>query len=214
VFLLGDAAHLTPPFIGQGIGAGLRDATNLVWKLAAVLDGSRPDTILATYESERSPHVRHLIRLAIGLGRAMTGGGRVAALARQVVAPRLHLVPGLRARVLDSASPALRRSPLNRRTGPWSLAGRLCPNAPLGGGGRFDDEVAARYSVVCVGPVRPDLRVRAERASVVVLEVTPGEELFEWLRRGRVTAALVRPDRTVQRAGRDLGKLLADVDPA
>ncbi|MCT9143601.1 bifunctional 3-(3-hydroxy-phenyl)propionate/3-hydroxycinnamic acid hydroxylase, partial [Streptomyces violarus] len=55
VFLLGDAAHLTPPFIGQGLCAGLRDARNLAWKLAAVLQRGADERLLDTYESERKP---------------------------------------------------------------------------------------------------------------------------------------------------------------
>ena len=51
VFLLGDAAHLTPPFIGQGLGAGLRDADNLAWKLAHVLTGQAEEDLLATYDA-------------------------------------------------------------------------------------------------------------------------------------------------------------------
>ncbi len=54
VFLLGDAAHLTPPFIGQGMGAGVRDAANLAWKLAGVLDGTLPERVLDTYQAERN----------------------------------------------------------------------------------------------------------------------------------------------------------------
>ena len=73
VFLLGDAAHLTPPFIGQGMGAGLRDAANLAWKLAGVLAGRLPETVLDTYQAERKPHARALIRLAKLVGTAMTG---------------------------------------------------------------------------------------------------------------------------------------------
>src|SRR6185369_13493945 len=61
VFLLGDAAHLTPPFIGQGMGAGLRDAMNVAWKLAGVLDGTLPETVLDTYEIERKHHARAMI---------------------------------------------------------------------------------------------------------------------------------------------------------
>lgn len=65
VFLIGDAAHLTPPFIGQGLGAGMRDAHNLTWKLARVLQQGADERLLETYESEREPHVRHAIRLAV-----------------------------------------------------------------------------------------------------------------------------------------------------
>ncbi|PRC47599.1 3-(3-hydroxyphenyl)propionate hydroxylase, partial [Mycobacterium sp. ITM-2017-0098] len=77
VFLLGDAAHLTPPFIGQGMGAGLRDAMNLAWKLAGVLDNSLAPHVLDTYEQERKPHARSMIRLALGIGRCMTSGGEL-----------------------------------------------------------------------------------------------------------------------------------------
>ena len=54
MFILGDAAHLTPPFIGQGLCAGLRDAMNLAWKLAGVVNGWLPESVLDTYERERS----------------------------------------------------------------------------------------------------------------------------------------------------------------
>ena len=81
VFLLGDAAHLTPPFIGQGMGAGLRDAMNLAWKLAGVRQRTLPDGALDTYEQERKPHARHMIRFALDVGRAMTAGGELGNLA-------------------------------------------------------------------------------------------------------------------------------------
>ena len=75
--LLGDAAHLTPPFIGQGMGAGLRDATNVAWKLAGVLNGSLAPSVLETYEQERKPHPRWLAlqELAQSHERA-TGNGQ------------------------------------------------------------------------------------------------------------------------------------------
>ena len=76
VFLLGDAAHLTPPFIGQGMGAGLRDAMNLSWKIAGVLSGDLPESMLDTYEIERKPHAQAMIRLAKLVGVSMTKGGR------------------------------------------------------------------------------------------------------------------------------------------
>lgn len=89
VFLLGDAAHLTPPFIGQGMGAGLRDAMNLAGKLAGVINGERDGTVLDSYERERKPHARRMIRLALTVGRAMTAGGRTGDLARRALASAL-----------------------------------------------------------------------------------------------------------------------------
>ena len=75
MFILGDAAHLTPPFIGQGMGAGLRDAMNLAWKLAGAVNGWLPESVLDTYEQERMPHARYMIRFALAVGTAMTAGG-------------------------------------------------------------------------------------------------------------------------------------------
>jgi hypothetical protein len=71
VLLLGDAAHTMPPFMGQGLLSGIRDATNLSWKLAAVLGGRAEDTLLDTYEIERRPHVRGLIDMSIAVGQTV-----------------------------------------------------------------------------------------------------------------------------------------------
>jgi 3-(3-hydroxy-phenyl)propionate hydroxylase len=198
VFVLGDAAHLTPPFIGQGMGAGLRDAANLSWKLAGVLDGTLPASVLDTYETERRPHTRHMILLAITVGTLMTRGGRVGDLLRRLVAPRLHRVPGIRDKVLDSATPALHRGRfvLRRRWRP-SLPGSLCPNLPVDGERRFDDVAGGRFALVACAPVVEQDRREARARGAVVVDVRPGEPLHEWLTRGRARAAIVRPDGTV-----------------
>jgi 3-(3-hydroxy-phenyl)propionate hydroxylase len=69
VLLAGDAAHQTPPFLGQGMCSGIRDAQNLSWKLAAVVNGSAPDSLLDTYQAERAPHFRAIMERAIECGR-------------------------------------------------------------------------------------------------------------------------------------------------
>jgi 3-(3-hydroxy-phenyl)propionate hydroxylase len=71
VFLAGDAAHLTPPYAGQGMNSGVRDAHNLGWKLAQVVQGKLPDAALDSYEAERRGHAWSLIRLALNLGEVM-----------------------------------------------------------------------------------------------------------------------------------------------
>ncbi|MBB5827408.1 bifunctional 3-(3-hydroxy-phenyl)propionate/3-hydroxycinnamic acid hydroxylase MhpA [Micromonospora carbonacea] len=208
IFLLGDAAHLTPPFVGQGLGAGLRDAMNLAWKLAGVLDGSLPEGVLDTYETERRRHAHAMIRLAKLVGVAMTAGGRWGDAVRRVVAPRLRLVPGLQRLATDSETPALRRSALVRRP-PLGrgVAGRLCPNAVLDGDVRFDDVAAGRFAVVT--SVAPSAEQRADltRRGAVVVDAPPGSELRRWLAGGRARAAVVRPDGTVLAAGGTLADL-------
>ncbi|WP_324698866.1 bifunctional 3-(3-hydroxy-phenyl)propionate/3-hydroxycinnamic acid hydroxylase [Novosphingobium sp. RL4] len=71
VFLAGDAAHLTPPFAGQGMNSGVRDAHNLAWKLAEVTSGRLPERLLESYELERRDHVAAMIELALRMGRIM-----------------------------------------------------------------------------------------------------------------------------------------------
>ncbi|MCP1415581.1 bifunctional 3-(3-hydroxy-phenyl)propionate/3-hydroxycinnamic acid hydroxylase [Paenarthrobacter sp. A20] len=71
LLLAGDSAHLMPPFAGQGMCSGLRDAANLEWKLDLVLRGLAPDSILDTYGSERSEHVRHFIERSMQLGEVI-----------------------------------------------------------------------------------------------------------------------------------------------
>ena len=71
VFLAGDAAHLSPPFAGQGMNSGIRDAQNLGWKLAWCIRGLLGPGALASYEVERKPHAAALIRMAVQMGRVM-----------------------------------------------------------------------------------------------------------------------------------------------
>ncbi|MGO8849817.1 bifunctional 3-(3-hydroxy-phenyl)propionate/3-hydroxycinnamic acid hydroxylase MhpA [Mycobacterium sp.] len=207
VFLLGDAAHLTPPFIGQGLGAGVRDAANLAWKIAAVHHGTLAAGILDSYERERKPHARSMIRLALVVGWAMTGGGGVGDVARRTVLPRLRLVPGLRGKVVDSTTPALRSSGLV--CGSRRLAGTLCPNVLMPDGRRLDDALGTGFALITTDRPGADDEASLRRRGVIVLVADPDAALGAWLHRGRATAAVVRPDRTVARAGRDVAALCA-----
>jgi 3-(3-hydroxy-phenyl)propionate hydroxylase len=210
VFILGDAAHLTPPFIGQGMGAGLRDAANLAWKIAGVHHGTLASSVLETYERERKPHTQYMIRLALSVGWAMTGGGRLGNAARRAVLPRLRLIPGLRDKVVDSRTPALRRSAFVRRSlRPHRLAGTLCPNPALRDGQRLDDVLGAGFALISTARLGAADEAALRRRDVTVLVAETDSPLGAWLDRGRATAALVRPDRTVARAGRDLAALCA-----
>jgi 3-(3-hydroxy-phenyl)propionate hydroxylase len=160
VFLLGDAAHLTPPFIGQGLAAGLRDADNLAWKLAHVLTGRAGAGLLASYETERRPHAKALIKKAVRVGWAMTGGQDRAAAVR-----RIALAAAVRSdRVTEfmgsTATPrlkagALQRSP--RRLLPSGIPaalrpGGLIPNPLVSAGegppARLDTLLAGRTAVL------------------------------------------------------------------
>jgi len=96
VYLAGDAAHLTPPFAGQGMNAGVRDAFNIAWKLAAVTKGQFGPGLLASYEPERRDHAWSMIEFAINIGRVMAPPNRLAAFAIEWGFRALSLVPKAR----------------------------------------------------------------------------------------------------------------------
>jgi 3-(3-hydroxy-phenyl)propionate hydroxylase len=81
IFLAGDSAHQTPPFMGQGLCSGMRDVNNLVWKLAAVAGGSASDALLDTYTDERRPMAIAMVKHSVNTGKlidawaAMGAGG-------------------------------------------------------------------------------------------------------------------------------------------
>ncbi|MEV6926114.1 bifunctional 3-(3-hydroxy-phenyl)propionate/3-hydroxycinnamic acid hydroxylase [Dactylosporangium sp. NPDC051485] len=190
VFLLGDAAHQTPPFIGQGLGAGLRDACNLAWKLATDLatPGGAED-LLDSYERERAPHVRAQIRLAIVAGWAMTGGQDRAAAVRRVVLGAVWRLPGLKGLALRSTSPPLRGVGRGRR------AGTLCPQPRVVLDGRemwLDEALGPGWAILHTGA--PSATLEGARELRVTPELDPSGTLRRWLR-GRT--AILRPDRVV-----------------
>jgi 3-(3-hydroxy-phenyl)propionate hydroxylase len=96
-FLAGDAAHITPPFAGQGLVAGLRDAANLAWKLAWVVQGRANERVLDSYDTERRPHAKKIIRLARMLGAIVMPQHRGAAFAVHGLMSLLRLMPAGRA---------------------------------------------------------------------------------------------------------------------
>ncbi|MEX5720487.1 bifunctional 3-(3-hydroxy-phenyl)propionate/3-hydroxycinnamic acid hydroxylase [Geodermatophilus maliterrae] len=201
VLLAGDAAHLTPPFVGQGLGLGLRDVHQLAWKLAAVVAGAAGEELLDTHQAERRPHARALVRLAALLGRLMTGGGAAAAPARRAVLAAVGRVPALAAYATDSRTPALRGGPLVDRRGRAGrrLAGTLVPRARVRADGRdcrLDDVLGAGPAVLTAGDGVLTVETGGRRTEVDDVDGV----LTAWLRAGRATTVAVRPDRVVRSA--------------
>jgi len=138
----------------------------------------------------------------------MTAGGRAGDLLRRVVVPRLHTLPGMRAKVVDSTTPPLSRSCLVHKTPAGNrLAGTLCPNMPTADGRRLDAVLGDGFALVTAQAPEVADRLLAERLGTRVCVAEPGSELAKWLRRGRAEAAIIRPDRAVLRAGRDVSAL-------
>jgi 3-(3-hydroxy-phenyl)propionate hydroxylase len=200
VLLAGDAAHLSPPFVGQGMGLGLRDVHQLVWKLADVLAGKAREDLLDTYQAEREPHARALIGIARLVGRLMTGGGRGGDVVRHAALAVARRIPAAAALATDSRTPPLRDGPLVQRRGRAGrkLAGTLVPQPEVIADGRrcrLDDVLGRGFADLVVGGTGLVVR-RADGTDVPIDE--PGGTLRRWL--GPAVGVRVRPDRIVQAA--------------
>jgi 2-polyprenyl-6-methoxyphenol hydroxylase-like FAD-dependent oxidoreductase len=191
VFLAGDAAHLMPPFAGQGMCSGVRDAANLAWKLDLVLTGRAAPELLATYEQERRPGAVAAIDLSIELGKVICVPDPAEAAARDeamaaVVTDEVSEVPG---------QPGLASGLVHPHA---PLAGELFPQANLGGRW-FDDVHGAGWRLVTDDPAAADLDATlvewfATIGGAVIEVDDTAPELTAWFGQHGVRWALQRPD--------------------
>jgi len=186
VLIAGDACHQMPPHLGQGMCSGVRDATNLAWKLPLVVRGEAPDELLDTYESERSPSIRVMVETA----------GMMANQIEDMESVPAHMEP----------PPVEARGPLRPPLGPGVLvegdpcAGVLSEQPRLQDGMRLDDAVGFAFALVgtasALGELGDDFRARSGRLGIHIVSESGGE-VQEWLDRLGVGAVLVRPDRYI-----------------
>lgn len=179
MMIAGDAAHLTPPFMGQGLCAGIRDAANLAWRLGRVLRGQAEEALLDAYGRERAPHVREFIETAVRLGGLINTRAMADAL---LGAPE--------------DGPALMRTPQPRLGGFAAPLGVPAPQPVLAGGARHDDVVGPRFALWLRPGLEPApalLDALAARGCVLVQDAA----LEPFLDAHGAVAALVRPDRVL-----------------
>jgi 2-polyprenyl-6-methoxyphenol hydroxylase-like FAD-dependent oxidoreductase len=190
-FLAGDAAHQMPPFAGQGMCAGLRDAANLAWKLDLVLDGRAARELLATYDEERRPSAIAAIDFSIELGKVICVPDPAEAAARDEAMAaaydgRVSDVPGLPG--IASGLVAVGAQ----------LAGELFPQGDVGGRW-FDDVHGVGWRLVTVDPTATDLDpALVGWLSIIggaVVDVTgESKDLAAWFDAHDLRWALQRPD--------------------
>ncbi len=136
-FVAGDAAHLMPPFMGQGMCTGIRDAANLGWKLAAVLKWGAPDALLDSYEDERRSHTRTYVETAVRVGHMMNSAQTAESLTH-VISPDGSAKMNSINRGLDNA--------IGEATD--DDRGARMPQPCLADGTRLSDAMAGRFAVL------------------------------------------------------------------
>ncbi len=216
LLLLGDAAHQMPPFLGQGMCAGIRDAANLAWKLDLVRQGLAGETLLDTYYEERAPHVRTIITRAVTAGRIIQSTDPVVAESRDRMfqaSEKRELVVGEEDGGLETKMPGLASGLVDPQTASREAAGQLF-RQPLGvldeQAVRLDDVYGGRFAIVAGGEASrlftPEVRAAWRFTDVQLVQVgdcapslapwpvvrEAGGHLTAWLAENG--AAVVRPD--------------------
>jgi 3-(3-hydroxy-phenyl)propionate hydroxylase len=221
VVLIGDAAHLMPPWAGQGMQSGIRDAHNVAWKIAAVCRGAADETLLDTVETERWPHVRLLTEMSVRLGMFIEADQRALVAVRNTVGPWARHLPFWN-RVLQPSN-ATNRFPegwVTGRPGRRNALGRMIPQPSVfdrrGGEHLLDDLVGDGFVVLGDG-VDPRDAMSDEQVDAWTslgacfrtvrsgFATTDGPDdvidhagvLTDWMKHYRASVLVVRPDRFV-----------------
>lgn len=191
VLVAGDAAHLMPVWQGQGFNSGVRDASNLGWKIAGIVGGSFARDLLDTYDCERRPHAAAMISLSVLVGRIFSPTSRVLAAVRDALTWLLSALPGVKAYILQMkfkpmpiyAAGALVPQTRARKIKVPSAVGRMFPQPMIrdaeGQLRRFDDMVGDWFAIVSYG-----LDPRAHMS---------GSTLSAWRELGTRFVAIVAP---------------------
>ena len=200
VFLLGDAAHIHSPAGGQGMNTGIGDAVNLAWKLAAVLGGRAPDSLLDSYETERIGFARRLVATTDRVFSLATAEGRIAEIIRTrivpVIFPRVVSLEPVRDYIFRTVS----QITLNYRGMPLSVGvaghvhgGDRLPWVPGDGTDNFARLSAMIWQVHVYGAARPEL-VKCCADRNVKLQVFDWRPQHELAGLARNALYLLRPD--------------------
>lgn len=222
IAIAGDAAHLMPPFLGQGMCSGMRDAMSLCWRLAALLRGEVSDQVLESYAPERRRHVEGVIARSVALGKIVCITDPAAAAARdaQFLSGNMPALPEF---------PSLQEGLLQRENGRAVVpAGQLCVQATVRVGevtGRFDDVVGRGWFVLSIvagaehvlsDRQRSYLECIGARCAWITQDtaaiVDVNGRYQEFFRALGVAALVVRPDFYIFGAAKSLDALSALID--
>lgn len=209
IFLAGDAAHIHSPVGGQGLNTGVQDAHNLMWKLAAArhMPELQADDLLDSYESERRPVARAMVRGTARATRVLTARGALIRELRGLVAPTILARSFVQARFgrgVGMLEIAYGRDSTPAGTARGALTGCRMPNPCLGAGGRLYDRLAPLGFTWVVfegsGMTRPDVSdPRWLGIPVVFVPSSNLEKISGPI--GLASVVLVRPDRYIAAAG-------------
>lgn len=239
ILLAGDSGHMMPPWAGQGMQSGIRDAHNAAWKLTLVLTGKADSSLLDTYQAEREPHVAEMTRLAELLGTFIEEADPRKVKLRNTLLPVAQRVPGLGPFIQEfrfKAKPALTAGLLAAAPAKKNAVGRMIPQPVVarldGSEVRLDDVLAPGFAVVGIGVdpdavLTPEQRAGWEAVGARFVTVLPADGrpqladevvdfrgvLIKWAQRFHAKVLVVRPDKFVYGTDRESLDVPAQLRP-
>lgn len=201
VMLLGDAAHQTPPFFGQGMCHGIRDAAQLIWKLKLVASGIANQALLETYQVEREPHVRAIISASVAAGAEVCKLDMAEAIARDAAFRAAERERAGRVAMTDIVPP-IRDGIVDTQSGGMRLPEFV---VSVGGAQRhIDTLLGGRFTLLTLDSLDPPADWEALGGHTVDITQAADADgrLIAWLTERSARWIIVRPDRYVYATGK------------
>lgn len=199
LLIAGDAAHQTPPFMGQGLCAGIRDASNLGWKLSSVISGRSAESVLDSYGPERMPHVKIFIDTAVKFGQIIQSG---------LLDLDESNSESINLKNFRTPEPALGKGFYLEDDGGY--AGKISAQPELSDGKLLDDKIGYQFAFVTKITDAVQLgKIKKEIGSLnIKLIADESPSVLKWLDEMAADGVLIRPDRYIYGVGRDLVEMI------
>tara|TARA_B110001450_G_scaffold69286_1_gene65485 strand:- start:928 stop:2394 length:1467 start_codon:yes stop_codon:yes gene_type:complete len=185
IFLAGDAAHLTPPFMGQGMCAGIRDVSNLAWKLSSSCRFGHNENLLQSYQTERAPNVRDYINTTMKMGELLNAIGNAN------VSDTVFMQPDGSIK-MDTIKPSLgnglgAKEDINK--------GKTFPLIKLEDGSYFDN--LFQGNAILLADKEIIQKLKSININIPILSLTNFPELIKVLKKFKTKGLIIRPDRFI-----------------
>ena len=185
IFLAGDAAHLTPPFMGQGMCAGIRDVSNLAWKLSSSCRFGHNENLLQSYQTERAPNVRDYINTTMKMGELLNAIGNAN------VSDTVFMQPDGSIK-MDTIKPSLgnglgAKEDINK--------GKTFPLIKLEDGSYFDN--LFQSNAILLADKEIIQKLKSININIPILSLTNFPELIKVLKKFKTKGLIIRPDRFI-----------------
>ena len=223
VILVGDAAHLMPPWVGQGMQSGIRDGANVAWKLALLARDLVDDSILDTVQTERWPHVEKMTKMAATLGNVVESSETLQLLVRDRVLPLVSKIPDMPKRIAKNLGTDTYRFSngwVTGKTGRQSAVGKMLPQPMVydrhATNQRLDDVFGYGFTIygldqdprreMTTGQRQAWEELGARFVTVLAPDASPGDgeividhtgRLRRWMQQHSARVVAVRPDHFV-----------------